>query len=90
MIDALRVTWQSLKDFWDEMVLLIVLNVAWSLLSLLAAMPLLLLFGSDLIVGLALSTVLFWLLPYRHVPKEVLRGRPCIEQPHGRKQAAKA
>ena len=62
MIDALRVAWQSLKHFWDEMVPLTVLNVAWSLLSLLAAMPLLLLFSSDLVVGLALSTVLFWLL----------------------------
>jgi hypothetical protein len=62
MIDALRVAWQSLKDFWDEMILLIVLNLAWSLLALLAALPLLLLFGSDLAVGLALSIVLFWLL----------------------------
>jgi uncharacterized membrane protein YesL len=62
MTDALRVAWQSLKDFWDEMVLLIVLNIAWSLFSLLAAMPLLLLFRSDLVVGLAMSTVLIWLL----------------------------
>ena len=62
MIDALRVAWQSLKDLWDEMVFLIVLNVAWSLLSLLAALPLLLLFESDLVVGLAFSIVLFWLL----------------------------
>ena len=62
MIDALRVAWQSLKDFWDEMVLLTVLNVAWSLLSLVAAMPLFLLFQSDLVVGLALTIVLFWLL----------------------------
>jgi uncharacterized membrane protein YesL len=62
MIDALRVAWQSLKDLWDEMVFLIVLNVAWSLLSLLAAIPLLLLFESDPVVGLASSIVLFWLL----------------------------
>jgi hypothetical protein len=71
MIDALRVAWQSLKDLWDEMVLLIVLNVAWSLLALLAAMPLLLLFRSDLVVGLALSTVLFWLL-------SIVTGALCL------------
>jgi hypothetical protein len=62
MIDALRVAWQSLKDLWEELVLLIMLNIAWSLVTLAAAAPILLLLGSDLVLGLALSTVLFWLL----------------------------
>jgi len=62
MIDAMAVAWQSLKDLWEELVLLILLNITWSLVTLAAAAPLLLLFGSDLVLGLALSIVLFWLL----------------------------
>lgn len=58
MIDALRVTWQSLKDLWEELVLLIMLNIAWSMVSSLAAAPLLLLFDSNLLLGSALSIVL--------------------------------
>ena len=63
MIDALRVTWQSLKDLWEEFVLLIMMNILWSLAALLAIAPLLLLGASNPILGLALSFVLFWLLP---------------------------
>ena len=63
MIDALRVAWQSLKDLWEEFVLLILMNIVWSLTALLAAAPLLLLGGTDLVLGLALSFALFWLLP---------------------------
>ena len=63
MIDALRVTWQSLKDLWEDFVLLIMMNILWSLAALLAIAPLLLLGGSEPILGLALSFVLFWLLP---------------------------
>ncbi len=63
MIDALRVAWQSLKDLWEELVLLMMLNILWSLAALLAVAPLLLWFGSDPVLGLALSLVLFWPLP---------------------------
>ena len=63
MIDALRITWQSLKDLWEDFVLLIMMNILWSLTALLAIAPLLLLGGSEPILGLALSFVLFWLLP---------------------------
>ena len=79
MIDALKVTWQSLKDLWEDFVLLIVMNILWSLAALLAIAPLLLLGGSDPILGLALSFVLFWLLPIVtgalcFVANQVVRG----------------
>ncbi len=63
MIDAIRVIWQGLKDLWEEFVVLIVMNIVWTLVALLASAPLLLLGQTDLILGLALSFVLFWLLP---------------------------
>jgi len=63
MIDAFRVAWQGMKDLWDEFVLLILMNVIWSLVALLAAAPLLLLGGTDLFLALILSFALFWLLP---------------------------
>jgi hypothetical protein len=63
MADAFRITWQSLKDLWDEFVLLIMLNVVWSLSILLMIAPLLLWGGSNLILALALSFLLFWPLP---------------------------
>ena len=79
MIDALRVSWQSLKDLWEEFVLLIMMNILWSLAALLALAPLLLLGASNPILGLALSFVLFWLLPIVtgalcFVTNQVVRG----------------
>ena len=79
MIDAFRVTLQSLKDLWEEFVLLIMMNILWSLAALLAIAPLLLLGGSDPFLGLALSFVLFWLLPIVtgalcFVTNQVVRG----------------
>ena len=79
MIDALRVTLQSLKDLWEDFVLLIMMNILWSLAALLAIAPLLLLGGSDPFLGLALSFVLFWLLPIVtgalcFVTNQVVRG----------------
>ncbi len=61
--DAFRITWQSLKDLWDEFVLLIMLNVIWSLSILLMIAPLFLWGASNPILALALSFVLFWPLP---------------------------
>ena len=63
MADAFRITWQSLKDLWDEFVLLIILNVIWSLSVLLMIAPLLLWGGSNPTPALALSFALFWPLP---------------------------
>jgi len=63
MIDAIQVTWQGLKDLWEEFVLLVMMNIVWTLVALLVSAPLLLLGKTDLILGLALSFVLFWLLP---------------------------
>ena len=63
MADAFRITWQSLKDLWDEFVLLIMLNVVWSLSILLMIAPLLLWGGSNPIPAIALSFLLFWPLP---------------------------
>ena len=79
MIDALRVTWQSLKGLWEEFVLLIMMNILWSLAALLAIAPLLLLGASNPILGLALSFVLFWILPIVtgalcFVTNQVVRG----------------
>ena len=79
MIDALKVIWQSLKDLWEDFVLLIMMNILWSLAALLAIAPLLLLGGSDPILGLVLSFVLFWLLPIAtgalcFVANQVVRG----------------
>ena len=79
MIDALRVTWQSLKDLWEELVLLMILNVAWSMAALLVGAPLLLLFDSNLVLGLALSLLLIWILPmvtgaFCFVANQIARG----------------
>ena len=64
MIDALRVTWQSLKDLWEEFVLLIMINIVWTLAAILALAPLLLLGSSNPLLGLGLSFLLFWFLPH--------------------------
>ena len=79
MIDALRVAWQGLKDLWEEFVLLILMNIIWSLVALLVIAPLLLLGGSNPSLGLALSFVLLWLLPVTtgalcFVTNQVVRG----------------
>jgi hypothetical protein len=63
MLDALRVTWQSIKDFWEELVLLVILDIVWSLCVLLIAAPVWLLGSRNLVLGLALSLALSWPLP---------------------------
>jgi hypothetical protein len=63
MIEALRVTWQSLKGFWEDFVLLVTLNLIWSLSILLMAAPIYLLGGTKPFLALALSFLLFWPLP---------------------------
>jgi uncharacterized membrane protein YesL len=61
--DAVTVIWGSLKDLWEEFVLLIVLNVVWALSVLLASAPILLLGTTRPILGGVLSFVLFWIFP---------------------------
>lgn len=63
MVEAFKITWQSLKDLWDEFVLLVVLNILWSLSVLLMTAPLLLWGSSSPILALALSIFLFLPLP---------------------------
>jgi hypothetical protein len=39
MLDALSITWRSIKNLWDEFALLIGLNLLWTLVALLVAVP---------------------------------------------------
>jgi hypothetical protein len=39
MLDALSITWRSIKNLWDEFALLIALNLLWTLVALLATVP---------------------------------------------------
>jgi hypothetical protein len=63
MLDALRVTWQSIRSFWEDLVLLVILDVIWSLCVLLIVAPVWLLGSTNLVLGLALSLALSWPLP---------------------------
>ena len=79
MIDALRVTLHSLKDLWEEFVILIMMNILWTFAALLALAPLPLLGASDPFLALGLSFLLFWLLPIItgalcFVANQVVRG----------------
>lgn len=71
MVDALKVTWQSLKDLWDEFVFLIMLNVVWGLSILLALAPLLLLGSANLGLALGLSLLL-------SIPIPIVSGALCF------------
>jgi hypothetical protein len=63
MLDALRVTWQSIKDFWEELVLLVILDIVWSLCVLLIVAPVWLLGSRNLVLALVVSLALSWPLP---------------------------
>jgi hypothetical protein len=59
MLDALSITWISIKDFWEEFVFLMLLNIVWFLAAVLPIVPTLA-FGSAqptlaLILGLVLA-----------------------------------
>ncbi|MGD9048229.1 MAG: hypothetical protein PVF77_09265 [Anaerolineae bacterium] len=71
MVDALKVTWQSVKDLWDEFVILIMLNVVWSLSILLALAPQLLLGSANLGLALGLSLLL-------SIPIPIVSGALCF------------
>jgi hypothetical protein len=63
MRDALSITWQSLKDYWDDFVLLVLLNILWSLAVALPLLPLLTLGRTNLLWAVLLSLLLVLPLP---------------------------
>lgn len=63
MIDALQAIRYSLQDFWDEFVMLVVLNVLWSLIAALPAAPLITLSNTNLVAALILAIFLALPLP---------------------------
>jgi hypothetical protein len=63
MTDALQVVKYSLKDLWDEFVLLILLNIVWTLTVLLPVVPFLIFPDGDLFQLLAMSLFLALPLP---------------------------
>jgi len=80
MIEALKVTWQSLKGFWEDFVLLVTLDLIWSLSVLLMIAPIFLLGSTYPLPALILSFLLFWPLPIVSaalcfVTSEIARGK---------------
>jgi len=71
MGEALRVVKYSLKDFWDEFVILVVLNILWCATVALPVLALLVLSGLDQILALAVSLILL-------VPLPVVSGGLCF------------
>ena len=63
MLDALQVLKYSLKDFWDEFMLLVALNLVWSIAVLLPIVPLFVLRTVDVLWALALGSLLLLPLP---------------------------
>lgn len=70
-MNVLGITWQSAKDFWEDFVFLLLMNVIWSLSVVLAVAPLLLLANTNPVLGLGLSLVLF-------VPVPIVSGGLCF------------
>jgi hypothetical protein len=71
MLDALSITWQSLKDFWEDFVLLVLLNILWSLT---AALPLVPLFSLG---RTSLPWAAAWSLPLL-LPLPIVSGAICF------------
>jgi hypothetical protein len=63
MIEVLRVTWRSAKDYWEDFLLLLMLNIIWSLAILVILVPLFLLGASDPGLALIVALLLSWPLP---------------------------
>ena len=82
MADALRVFKYSLRDFWDKFMLLVVLNLVWSLAVILPILPLFVLREANVLSVLALSLLLFLPLPIVSgalcfVANQISRGKPA-------------
>lgn len=71
MGEALRVIKYSLRDFWDEFVMLVVLNILWAVAVALPVLALLVLSGLDQIWALVVSLLLF-------VPLPIVSGALCF------------
>jgi hypothetical protein len=63
MTDALSITWRSLKEVWDDFLLLVALNVVWALAVGLPFVPIFMLTNVDFMVVLALGLLLALPLP---------------------------
>lgn len=63
MFDALRITWQSLKDLWEDFVFLIMVNLLWALSILLVLAPVFFWGGTYPILALIMSLALFLPVP---------------------------
>ena len=63
MSDALRIFKYSLQDFWEEFMLLVVLNLVWSLAVIIPIVPLFVLRELDALWALVLTLLLFFPLP---------------------------
>jgi uncharacterized membrane protein YesL len=70
-VDVLRVIWQSVVGFWEDLMLLLVLSIVWSLAVLLAAAPLFVLDSTNLLLGVGLSLLLF-------LPVPIISGGLCF------------
>ncbi|MCL7454326.1 MAG: hypothetical protein M8467_14905 [Anaerolineae bacterium] len=71
MIDALRMVRYSLRDFWDEFVPLVMMNLVWSVTAALPFLVLLGLGGLDPLLRLGLSLLLM-------LPAFVVTGGLCF------------
>lgn len=63
MVDALRLSWRSLKDFFDEFGFLVLLNLLWVLCVLLVIVPIWSLRSASLLILVPVSLVLALPLP---------------------------
>lgn len=61
MGEAISITWRSMKDLWEDFVLLIALNMGWGLVAVLPFVPLFVLGNAQPLVALGLG--LAFLLP---------------------------
>jgi hypothetical protein len=80
MLDALHVARFSLRDLWDEFVLMVLLNLLWCMAAVLPIVPLLILSNVGLLWVLALSLLLALPLPvisgaFCFVANQVARGK---------------
>lgn len=78
MLDAFRIIWLSVTDFWDDFVLLLMFNLVWSLATLLPTLPFLIL-GTISLPAVALAVLLALPLPVAsgalcYVTNQVSRG----------------
>ena len=79
MIEALSLVWRSVKDFWDDFVLLVMMNMLWVLAAALPLAPLWLLGGTLPILALGLAVLLLLPLPVVtgglfYVANQITRG----------------